>query len=170
MKEKVDAQSKPKDFFDEHEKLKAERVAQREKQARAEHQAEERSKSQIPQQVQPGVVVRQPAGQAPSVSVAQQTIAQPVKLQSQHSAPLHQPALSQNSALQPSGSTDTQSFEELVAGLKELGYEVKPLEALREYAAQLEIETSRLEKEIEEKRRRLEVVYRARELLRRFGV
>lgn len=58
----------------------------------------------------------------------------------------------------------------LISGLRSLGYEVKPLEALREYALQLDSETVKLSQEIEEKRKRLELLQQTRELLRKFGI
>ena len=61
-------------------------------------------------------------------------------------------------------------LEALIAGLRTLGYDTKQLEALKEYAAHLDEEERRLNEEIQQRQRRLEVIRSARELLRRLGV
>jgi len=62
------------------------------------------------------------------------------------------------------------TFAQLVESLKELGYDVRPLESLKVYAQTLDGEEQRLVKEIEEKQRRLEAVRAARKVLRTLGV
>ncbi|MEM1690276.1 MAG: hypothetical protein QXG48_01470 [Thermofilaceae archaeon] len=62
------------------------------------------------------------------------------------------------------------TFAQLVESLKELGYDVRPLESLKVYAQTLDGEEQRLVKEIEERQRRLEVVRAARKVLRTLGV
>ncbi|MEM1820289.1 MAG: hypothetical protein QXU64_01715 [Thermofilaceae archaeon] len=54
--------------------------------------------------------------------------------------------------------------------MKELGYDVRPLESLKVYAQTLDGEEQRLVKEIEERQRRLEVVRAARRILKTLGV
>lgn len=62
------------------------------------------------------------------------------------------------------------TFAQLVESLKELGYDVRPLESLKVYAQTLDGEEQRLVKEIEERQRRLEVVRAARRILKTLGV
>ncbi|MEM1509702.1 MAG: hypothetical protein QXY49_01705 [Thermofilaceae archaeon] len=62
------------------------------------------------------------------------------------------------------------SLDSLVASLKILNFDTKPLEALRDYAKRLEEEESRLLKEIQDKQRILEKVRSARDILRKLGL
>lgn len=61
-------------------------------------------------------------------------------------------------------------FAQLVESLKGLGYDIKPLEALRSYTELLDSEEQRLVKEIQERQKRLEIVRAARRLLKVVGV
>jgi len=82
-----------------------------------------------------------------------------------------QPAAPQPpAAKEPIAAPQYITFAQLVEGLKELGYDVKPLESLRAYAQTLDSEEQRLVKEIEERQRRLEVVRAARRILKTLGV
>lgn len=62
------------------------------------------------------------------------------------------------------------SLDSLVASLKMLNFDTKPLEALRDYAKRLEEEESRLLREIQDKQRTLEKVRSARDILRKLGL
>lgn len=83
-----------------------------------------------------------------------------------------QPASSQ---LQPTSKTAYQQpsrvpMDTLVDSLRHLGLDPRPLEALKSYAKQLDERERQLAAEIEERQRTLEVVRKARELLRKLGV
>ncbi|MEM4547466.1 MAG: hypothetical protein QXP94_02020 [Thermofilaceae archaeon] len=85
------------------------------------------------------------------------------------------PAIHQPASLQPSQPVAARpqefiTFAQLVESLKELGYDVRPLESLKVYAQTLDGEEQRLMKEIEERQRRLEVVRAARRILKTLGV
>ncbi|MEM4853626.1 MAG: hypothetical protein QXQ60_08670, partial [Thermofilum sp.] len=61
-----------------------------------------------------------------------------------------QPAAPQPPAVrEPAAAPQYITFAQLVEGLKELGYDVKPLESLKTYAQTLDSEEQRLMKEIE---------------------
>lgn len=61
-------------------------------------------------------------------------------------------------------------LDSLIAGLKALNFDTKPLEALRDYAKKLEEEENRLLREIQDKQRNLERVRSARDILRKLGL
>lgn len=62
------------------------------------------------------------------------------------------------------------SLDSLIASLKALNFDTKPLEALRDYAKKLEEEESRLLREIQDRQRNLEKVRSARDILRKLGL
>ena len=70
----------------------------------------------------------------------------------------------------PPGTPQRSAFEVLLEAIRALGYEVKPLETLREYAAKLDERERQLVAEIEQRQRVLEAVRQAREILRKLGV
>ncbi|MEM4455389.1 MAG: hypothetical protein QXT28_11795 [Thermofilaceae archaeon] len=86
------------------------------------------------------------------------------------------PAVPQPAAPQPPPRVTPQdavqhiTFAQLVEGLRELGYDVKPLESLKAYAQMLDSEEQKLVREVEERQRRLEVIRAARRILKTLGV
>ena len=58
----------------------------------------------------------------------------------------------------------------LISSLRALNYDVRPLEALRDYASRLDEEERKLLMEIAERKKTLEIVRSAREVLRKLGV
>jgi len=95
-----------------------------------------------------------PPGQAPQLPQAQQPATSIIP----H---MHAPAQKQRDL--------PARFEVLLQELRELGFDVKPLEMLKEYAKRLDEEERRLIAEIESKQKTLELVRRAREALRNLG-
>jgi hypothetical protein len=97
--------------------------------------------------------VNKPPGQFPQLTQAQQpaytTLHAQAPPQKQRDSPTH--------------------FEALLQELRELGFDVKPLEVLREYARRLDEEEKRLIAEIESKQKTLELVRKAREALKNLG-
>ncbi|MEM0093469.1 MAG: hypothetical protein QW753_03775 [Thermofilum sp.] len=145
---------KVKDFFREHEELKRQQAAP----------------PAAPQPAAP----QQPAIPAPPQSppAAPQQPAIPAPPQSPPAAPQQPapPAPQLHPRVTPQDAVQHITFAQLVEGLRELGYDVKPLESLREYAKALDEEEQRLAREIEERQRRLEVIRAARRILRTLGV
>jgi len=90
-------------------------------------------------------------------------VSQPVQVQQVVTPTPSAPALLQRQ------STSLKNFEVLLQELRELGFDVRPLEVLKEYARKLEEEEKRLLAEIESRQRTLELVRRAREALRSLG-
>lgn len=62
------------------------------------------------------------------------------------------------------------SLEVLIAALRELGMDIKPFEALREYARQLDEKERDVSRKIEELQRLLDAIRRARSVLKQLGV
>ena len=61
-------------------------------------------------------------------------------------------------------------LEALTFALRELGMDAKPVEALREYAKQLEEKEREVAKKVEELQKLLEAIRRARQVLKQLGV
>ena len=62
------------------------------------------------------------------------------------------------------------SLEVLIAALRELGMDIKPFEALREYARQLDEKERDVSRKIEELQRLLDAIRRARSVLKQLGI
>jgi vacuolar-type H+-ATPase subunit I/STV1 len=62
------------------------------------------------------------------------------------------------------------SLEVLIAALRELGMDIKPFEALREYARQLDEKERDVSRKIEELQRLLDAIRHARSVLKQLGV
>uniref|UniRef100_A0A7C4BAJ4 Uncharacterized protein n=1 Tax=Thermofilum pendens TaxID=2269 RepID=A0A7C4BAJ4_THEPE len=100
---------------------------------------------------------------AKQVSKPSGQVSQPLQPQQTAYTTLHVQALSQKQ-----GELLTR-FEALLQVLRELGFDVKPLEVLREYVKRLDEEEKRLLTEIESRQKTLELVRRAKETLKNFG-
>jgi hypothetical protein len=141
-RDKPEAQDR--DFFAEQERLRQLKEAQ---QPAAQQQA-------------------QPPAQQPSPPPALPPAPRPAQPQAQ---PAPQAPVQPRPAAQPQAPQIT-PLEALIEALKLLGMDVKPFEALREYARQLDEKEREVAARIEELQRLLEAIRRARQVLRQLGV
>ncbi|MEM0494822.1 MAG: hypothetical protein QXU72_06160 [Thermofilum sp.] len=147
---------KPKDFFEEHEKLRAEKS-----------RATGGISAHDPQPSLQSSALPSASPALPYASSPLRTADLPLD---RHVDAGELASANTGGSSAKSGDPRYSGLDALISSLRSLGYEVKPLEALREYAAQLDGEAAKLSREIEEKRKRLELLQQARELLRRFGI
>ena len=145
-RDKPEAQDRDRDFFAEQERLRQLKEAQQ-------PPAQQPSAQQPPAQ--------QPAHQ-PALPPAPRAPAQP-QAQPAPQAPVQRPAA------QPQVPQMT-PLEALIEALKILQMDVRPFEALREYARQLDEKEREVAARIEELQRLLEAIRRARQVLRQLGV
>jgi len=112
------------------------------------------------QQAQPSA--QQPPAHQPSPPPALPPAPRPAQPQAQPAPRPSQPQQPQAPQVTP--------LEALIEALKLLGMDVKPFEALREYARQLDEKEREVTARIEELQRLLEAIRRARQVLRQLGV
>jgi hypothetical protein len=113
---------------------------------------------------------QQPPAQQPSAQQPSPPPALPAPRPAQPQAqPVPQAPVQPRPAAQPQAPQIT-PLEALIEALKLLGLDVKPFEALREYARQLDEKEREVAARIEELQRLLEAIRRARQVLRQLGV